>query len=170
MLIPQKSIVFYIKQQRNIFHIVIFCLQRFIFTRALKSVLSTITSIDKFFLITSISQPPRFTGKFRREFKNALEKCHCLRNPRGLGGRVGGYDDRSMYHTATRMNASPSSRSNYHLTSVRNISIKVDELFFLLCFLFHSFPLRLFFDVRHYTKLCTLAVLVAKNGCLMFGF
>ncbi|XP_029721035.2 tachykinin-like peptides receptor 99D isoform X2 [Aedes albopictus] len=57
------------------------------------------------------------SGKFRREFKNALEKCHCLRNPRGLGGRVGGYDDRSMYHTATRMNASPSSRSNYHLTS-----------------------------------------------------
>lgn len=57
------------------------------------------------------------SGKFRREFKNALEKCHCLRNPRGLGGRVGGYDDRSMYHTATRMNASPSTRSNYHLTS-----------------------------------------------------
>ncbi|XP_038109359.1 orexin receptor type 2 isoform X2 [Culex quinquefasciatus] len=57
------------------------------------------------------------SGKFRREFKNALEKCHCLRNPRSLGGRVGGYDDRSMYHTATRMNASPSTRSNYHLTS-----------------------------------------------------
>ncbi|XP_062561572.1 neuropeptide SIFamide receptor-like isoform X2 [Armigeres subalbatus] len=57
------------------------------------------------------------SGKFRREFKNTLEKCHCLRNPRGLGGRVGGYDDRSMYHTATRMHASPSSRSNYHLTS-----------------------------------------------------
>ncbi|KAL1400508.1 hypothetical protein pipiens_007378, partial [Culex pipiens pipiens] len=56
-------------------------------------------------------------SKFRREFKNALEKCHCLRNPRSLGGRVGGYDDRSMYHTATRMNASPSTRSNYHLTS-----------------------------------------------------
>ncbi|XP_053686039.1 orexin receptor type 2-like [Sabethes cyaneus] len=64
------------------------------------------------------------SGKFRREFKNALEKCHCLRNPRGLGGRVGGYDDRSMYHTATRMNISPSTRSNYQLTSVRNISIK----------------------------------------------
>ncbi|XP_055591099.1 orexin receptor type 2-like [Uranotaenia lowii] len=64
------------------------------------------------------------SGKFRREFKNALEKCHCLRNPRRLGGRVGGYDDRSMYHTATRMNVSPSTRSNYQLTSVRNISIK----------------------------------------------
>ncbi|XP_055529327.1 orexin receptor type 2-like isoform X2 [Wyeomyia smithii] len=57
------------------------------------------------------------SGKFRREFKNALEKCHCLRNPRGLGGRVGGYDDRTMYHTATRMNISPSTRSNYQLTS-----------------------------------------------------
>ncbi|XP_058831451.1 orexin receptor type 2-like isoform X2 [Topomyia yanbarensis] len=57
------------------------------------------------------------SGKFRREFKNALEKCHCLRNPRGLGGRVGGYDDRSMYHTATRMNISPSTRSNYQMTS-----------------------------------------------------
>ncbi|XP_058465575.1 orexin receptor type 2-like isoform X2 [Malaya genurostris] len=57
------------------------------------------------------------SGKFRREFKNALEKCQCLRNPRGLGGRVGGHEDRSMYHTATRMNMSPSTRSNCHMTS-----------------------------------------------------
>lgn len=52
------------------------------------------------------------TGKFRREFKNALEKCKCLR------GRVGtGYEERSMYQTATRMHISPSQRSNYHLAS-----------------------------------------------------
>ncbi|XP_052892830.1 neuropeptide SIFamide receptor-like [Anopheles moucheti] len=59
------------------------------------------------------------SGKFRREFKNALEKCRCLRNSHAYGGRVGGYDDRSLCHTATRLNVSPSTRSNYHLASVR---------------------------------------------------
>ncbi|KFB46963.1 hypothetical protein ZHAS_00014978 [Anopheles sinensis] len=56
-------------------------------------------------------------SKFRREFKNALEKCRCLRNSHAYGGRVGGYDDRSLCHTATRLNVSPSTRSNYHLAS-----------------------------------------------------
>ncbi|XP_063708959.1 orexin receptor type 2-like isoform X2 [Culicoides brevitarsis] len=62
------------------------------------------------------------SGKFRREFKNALEKCRCLKSNRGIGGRVGGYEERSMYHTATRMNISPSTRSNYQLTSVRDFT------------------------------------------------
>uniref|UniRef100_A0A182Q9T1 G-protein coupled receptors family 1 profile domain-containing protein n=1 Tax=Anopheles farauti TaxID=69004 RepID=A0A182Q9T1_9DIPT len=44
------------------------------------------------------------SGKFRREFKNALEKCRCLRSSHAYGGRVGGYDDRSLCHTATRLN------------------------------------------------------------------
>uniref|UniRef100_A0A182YI09 G-protein coupled receptors family 1 profile domain-containing protein n=1 Tax=Anopheles stephensi TaxID=30069 RepID=A0A182YI09_ANOST len=57
------------------------------------------------------------SGKFRREFKNALEKCRCLRSSHAYGGRVGGYDDRSLCHTATRLNVSPSTRSNYHLAS-----------------------------------------------------
>uniref|UniRef100_A0A336KM71 CSON012432 protein n=2 Tax=Culicoides sonorensis TaxID=179676 RepID=A0A336KM71_CULSO len=60
--------------------------------------------------------------KFRREFKNALEKCRCLKNNHGIGGRVGGYEERSLYHTATRMNISPSTRSNYQLTSVRDLT------------------------------------------------
>lgn len=63
-----------------------------------------------------------FLGKFRREFKNALEKCRCLRNNHGIGGRVGGYEERSMHHTTTRMNISPSTRSNYQLTSVRDLT------------------------------------------------
>ncbi|XP_049545190.1 neuropeptide SIFamide receptor-like isoform X3 [Anopheles darlingi] len=57
------------------------------------------------------------SGKFRREFKNALEKCRCLKSAHVYGGRVGGYDDRSLCHTATRLNVSPSTRSNYHLAS-----------------------------------------------------
>lgn len=59
------------------------------------------------------------TGKFRREFKHTLEKCRCLNSARG---RV---EDRSLYHSApgTRINnISPSSRSNYQLTSVRDIT------------------------------------------------
>ncbi|XP_050073866.1 neuropeptide SIFamide receptor-like [Anopheles maculipalpis] len=64
------------------------------------------------------------SGKFRREFKNALEKCRCLRNSHAYGGRVGGYDDRSLCHTATRLNVSPSTRSNYHLASVRDARFK----------------------------------------------
>lgn len=55
-------------------------------------------------------------GKFRREFRNALEKCRCGR------ARI---EDRSLYHStpATRINnISPSSRSNYQLTSVRDIT------------------------------------------------
>uniref|UniRef100_A0A1B0CBY5 Putative allatotropin receptor n=1 Tax=Lutzomyia longipalpis TaxID=7200 RepID=A0A1B0CBY5_LUTLO len=57
------------------------------------------------------------SGKFRREFKNALEKCRCC----GAGrDRV---EDRSMYHSAhtpgTRLNnVSPSSRSNYQLANI----------------------------------------------------
>ncbi|XP_041767954.1 uncharacterized protein LOC121591480 isoform X3 [Anopheles merus] len=64
------------------------------------------------------------SGKFRREFKNALEKCRCLRSSHAYGGRVGGYDDRSLCHTATRLNVSPSTRSNYHLASVRDARFK----------------------------------------------
>ncbi|XP_059610729.1 orexin/Hypocretin receptor type 1-like [Phlebotomus argentipes] len=61
------------------------------------------------------------SGKFRREFKNALEKCRCCGSGRG---RV---EDRSMYHSAhtpgTRLNnVSPSSRSNYQLASVRDFT------------------------------------------------
>ncbi|ETN65651.1 allatotropin receptor [Anopheles darlingi] len=65
------------------------------------------------------------SGKFRREFKNALEKCRCLKSAHVYGGRVGGYDDRSLCHTATRLNVSPSTRSNYHLASVREARFKV---------------------------------------------
>ncbi|XP_052873283.1 neuropeptide SIFamide receptor-like [Anopheles cruzii] len=64
------------------------------------------------------------SGKFRREFKNVLEKCRCLKNSHAYGGRVGGYDDRSLCHTATRLNVSPSTRSNYHLASVRDARFK----------------------------------------------
>ncbi|XP_053674002.1 neuropeptide SIFamide receptor-like [Anopheles nili] len=64
------------------------------------------------------------SGKFRREFKNALEKCRCLRSSHAYGGRVGGYDERSLCHTATRLNVSPSTRSNYHLASVRDARFK----------------------------------------------
>lgn len=56
------------------------------------------------------------TGKFRREFRNALEKCRC--------GRIR-VEDRSLYHSTPAMrinNISPSSRSNYQLTSVRDIT------------------------------------------------
>lgn len=55
-------------------------------------------------------------GKFRREFRNALEKCRC--------GRIR-VEDRSLYHNTPAMrinNISPSSRSNYQLTSVRDIT------------------------------------------------
>lgn len=58
-------------------------------------------------------------GKFRREFKHALEKCRCGSTNRG---RV---EDRSMYHSApaTRFNnISPSSRSNYQLASMRDFT------------------------------------------------
>ncbi|XP_037049143.1 orexin receptor type 1-like isoform X1 [Bradysia coprophila] len=56
------------------------------------------------------------SGKFRREFRNALDKCRC--------GRVR-VEDRSLYHStpATRINnISPSSRSNYQLTSLRDMN------------------------------------------------
>lgn len=55
-------------------------------------------------------------GKFRREFRNALEKCRCGR------ARI---EDRSLYHSTPGPrinNISPSSRSNYQLTSVRDIT------------------------------------------------
>lgn len=58
-------------------------------------------------------------GKFRREFKNALEKCRCY------GANRGRIEDRSMYHSApaTRINnISPSSRSNYQLASMREFN------------------------------------------------
>lgn len=73
-----------------------------------------------------------FEGKFRREFKNALEKCRCLKSNRGIGGRVGGYEERSLYHTATRMNISPSTRSNYQLTSVRDYTAAGQVRFFVV--------------------------------------
>ncbi|CAD7089438.1 unnamed protein product [Hermetia illucens] len=54
------------------------------------------------------------SAKFRREFRNALEKCRCSRV------RV---EDRSLNHSTPRINnISPSTRSNYHLTSVRDIT------------------------------------------------
>lgn len=59
------------------------------------------------------------TGKFRREFKHALDKCSCGSANKG---RV---EDRSMYHSAqaTRFNnISPSSRSNYQLQSMRDFT------------------------------------------------
>lgn len=67
-------------------------------------------SLIEFFLVFA------FKGKFRREFRNALEKCRC--------GRVR-VEDRSLYHStpATRINnISPSSRSNYQLTSLRDMN------------------------------------------------
>lgn len=68
----------------------------------------------------------RFTGKFRREFRNALDKCRC--------GRVR-VEDRSMYHStpASRINnISPSSRSNYQLTSLRDMTSLRDRQVMLI--------------------------------------
>ncbi|GAB0095136.1 orexin receptor type 2 isoform X1 [Sergentomyia squamirostris] len=61
------------------------------------------------------------SGKFRREFKNALEKCRCCGSDRVR------MEDRSLYqsgHTpGTRLNnVSPGSRSNYHLTGGRDFT------------------------------------------------
>lgn len=60
-------------------------------------------------------------GKFRREFRNALEKCRCGR------ARI---EDRSLYHStpASRMHISPSSRSNY-TTTLRDITLRERQTF-----------------------------------------
>ncbi|XP_055838011.1 orexin/Hypocretin receptor type 1-like isoform X2 [Episyrphus balteatus] len=57
------------------------------------------------------------SGKFRREFRNALDKCRC--------GRIR-VEDRSFNQSnpLSRLhNISPSIRSNYNLTSVRDITL-----------------------------------------------
>ncbi|XP_055918849.1 orexin/Hypocretin receptor type 1-like isoform X1 [Eupeodes corollae] len=57
------------------------------------------------------------SGKFRREFRNALDMCRC--------GRFG-IEDRSFNQSnplSRHHNISPSMRSNYNLTSVRDITL-----------------------------------------------
>lgn len=62
-----------------------------------------------------------FPGKFRREFRHALEKCRCGR------ARI---EDRSLYHStpASRMHISPSSRSNY-TTTLRDVTLRERQTF-----------------------------------------